>query len=600
MRKSRALLAALLFFLLSTPALAGFESALKNLAQDITQDFPSVRGRIIAVKGHNAMINIGRDKGVFPGMVFTVFRKGEPYYHPITKALLGYTEEELGTLQVIHTYPTASLGVLSTSQSARIKAGDGVRITASKINLYLFPLIDKTGEGFNLLAFTERLRTYLKRTGRFNIYGEERVILSISSASEGAYWEAFNKMVHNRKIQGAALLGAIIKDKGDYYFKSDLISLDTGKRIDSFYTMLGKGGWKPPVERDLLFASANWSDEGVALGVGDIDGDGREELLLAFKDRIDCFKVDVKTSSMKLISSLPVKARSRILGLDVVDLDGDKKAEVVLSLADETLFALRASILSFNSSKREWHHIVRGKESIIRGFNIEGEGLLLVQQISTTNPKSYSPVLARLVKGKIKKGKKLKGLKGDIICGAQLVDLNDDGGLEILVNEEGRLLLKNPLSGVTLWDTSGIFGNAGMAFFFRSPAAKSFYTGEEWLEEKDYTQYAEDVLTVAGRSIIFKNNGEYELAAFSNQPNVWGVHFSPFDRSQLILKKWKSAYFEDIGWNRRLQGGIMDIQAADMDGDGKKDLVILTKRGRKSREGSTRYYTRVMIYKVSE
>ncbi len=288
------------------------------------------------------------------------------------------------------------------------------------------------------------------------------------------------------------------------------------------------------------------------------------------------------------------------MGLDVVDLDGDKKAEVVLSLADETLFAIRSSILSFDSSKREWHHIVRGKEAIIRGFNVAGEGLLLVQQISTTNPRAYPPVLARLVKGKIKKGRKLEGLKGDIICGAQLVDLNDDGGLEVLVNEEGRLLLKNPLSGVTLWDMNGVFGNAGMAFFYRSPAAKTFYTGEEQLEEKDYTQYAEDVLTVAGRSIIFKDRGTHKLAVFSNQPNVWGVHFSPFDRSRLKLERWRSAYFEDIGWKRVFQGGVVDIQAADMDGNGTKDLVVLTKRGRKDRENNTKYYTRVMIYKVPE
>lgn len=597
--KKKGLIVFILLFLFSmgSAVWASFDAALKELAQDIEQDFPSLQGHVVAVNGNWAVVDLGRDRGVFPGMVFTIFRQGKPFYHPITGALLGYTEDDIGVLQVVRTYPQASLGFMNVKE--KVKPGDGVRITAAKVNLYLFPLIDKTGEGFNLMAFTQRLRTYLGETNRFNIFGEEKVILTISSASEAGYLDALKKLESDPKVHGAALMGSIVKEKGDYYFKGDLISLDTGKRIDAFYVMLGKGGWRPVVERDLLFASPNWVDNGVAMGVGDVDGDGRPEVLLAFGNRLDLYRVDIKASTMKLISSFPLKPKTRLLSLDVVDLNGDGKAEVVFSTADETIFALRSYILSFDPQKREWHYVVRGKEMLIRGYNVAGEGLLLVQGISKENPLAYAPRLARLVKGKIKKERELKGLKGDLICGAQLVDLNNDGSLEVLVNEKGRVILKTPLKGDMLWDTNGIHGNWGMAFFFRQPAAKSFYEGEEFLEERDYTQYAEDVLAVPGRSLIFKDGDHYRLAVFTNRPDVWGVHFSPYDKSVIRLFLWKDSYFENTGWVRRLQGGVMDIQAADMNGDGHPELLVLTKRGRKSREGSLRYYTRLLVYKVS-
>ncbi len=586
-----------LFLCAGNVAWASFDTALKGLARDIVQDFPSLEGRVVAVEGHWGVVDLGRDRGVFPGMVFTVFRQGKPFYHPVTGALLGYTEDDLGVLQVVKTYPQASLGFMKVRE--KVKPGDGVRITAAKINLYLFPLIDKTGEGFNLMAFTQRLRRYLGETDRFNIFGEEKVILTISSASEGGYLDALRKLESDPKVCGAALMGSIVRKKRDYYFKGDLISLDTGKRIDAFYVMLGQGGWRPIIERDLVFASPNWMDNGVAMGVGDLDGDGRPEVLLAFGDRLDLYRVDIKASTMKLISSFPLKAKTRLVSLDVVDLNGDGKAEVVLSTADETLFALRSYILSFDPRKREWHYVVRGKEMFIRGYNVAGERLLLVQNISKENPLAYAPRLARLVKGKIKKERELKGLRGDLICGAQLVDLNNDGSLEVLVNEKGRVILKTPLKGEMLWDTSGIHGNWGMAFFFRQPIAKSFFEGEEFLEEKDYIQYAEDVLAVPGRSLVFKDGDHYKLALFTNRPNAWGVHFSPYDRSMVSLFLWRGSYFDSTGWTRRFQGGVMDLQAADMDGDGHPELLVLTKRGRKSREGKVRYYTRLLIYRLS-
>ncbi len=577
---------------------ASFDMALKELARDIDQDFPSLEGRVVAVNENWGMVDLGRDRGVFPGMVFTVFRQGKPFYHPVTGALLGYTEDDIGVLQVVRTYPQASLGFMKVRE--KVKPGDGVRITAAKVNLYLFPFIDKTGEGFNLMAFTQRLRTYLGETNRFNIFGEEKVILTISSASEGGYLNALKKLESDPKVCGAALVGSIVKEKGDYYFKGDIISLDTGKRIDAFYVMLGKGGWRPVIERDLVFASPNWVDNGVAMGVGDLDGDGRPEVLLAFGNRLDLYRVDVKASTMKLISSFPLKARTRLVSLDVVDLDGDGKAEIVLSTADETFFALRSSILSLDPQKRKWHYVVRGKEMFIRGYNVAGERLLLVQSISKEDPLAYAPRLARLVKGKIKKEKELRGLRGDLICGAQLVDLDNDGSLEVLVNEEGRVILKTPLKGEMLWDTSGIHGNWGMAFFFRQPLAKSFYyEGEEFLEEKDYMQYAEDVLAVPGRSLVFKDGDHYKLALFTNQPDAWGVHFSPYDKSMIRMFLWRGSYFDNTGWIRRLQGGVIDIQAADMDGDGHTELLVFTKRGRRSREGNLRYYTRLLVYKVS-
>jgi len=203
-------------------AWANMDQSLKNMAFDISRTLPKVEGKVIGVQENKLLIDKGAKDGIREGVVMTVFRQGKPYYHPFTGALLGYAEEQLGTVQVVMVNPTVCWAV-EVSVNKHVKPNDKVRISAAKIPIYLFPIVDKSGRGFNIYAFQERLKAYLEDTGRFSVYGENHVIMRVKDASELGLWGAFESMVG--KTKGVALIGAIDARSGQYEFEGELYPL---------------------------------------------------------------------------------------------------------------------------------------------------------------------------------------------------------------------------------------------------------------------------------------------------------------------------------------------------------------------------------------
>ncbi len=95
-------------------------------------------------------------------MRFSVYRKGKPFYHPVTKEQLGDAEEFIGKIEVKE-FKGPEGFCICTVIKGDIKAGDAARITTSKIKLAFFQ------ERKSDWMLSEAFYSSLKDSGRFEI-----------------------------------------------------------------------------------------------------------------------------------------------------------------------------------------------------------------------------------------------------------------------------------------------------------------------------------------------------------------------------------------------------------------------------------------------
>jgi len=161
---------------LAVPAVAGIAdqvgATFALMLQDVVDAFPPVDGLVVQVDGESLYLDLGKKNGVQPGQEFTVFRKGEVFYHPATGKPLGRYED------------------VPIEGQAPPKAEDGVRITRGRIRVAVVPPVDLTAGRADLRRVPFMLALQLDQTRRFQ------------SADSGQV----NEVLLNNKTKGEELL----------------------------------------------------------------------------------------------------------------------------------------------------------------------------------------------------------------------------------------------------------------------------------------------------------------------------------------------------------------------------------------------------------
>jgi hypothetical protein len=116
------------------------------MVDDFTKAFSSLQGLVIGVEGSALYLDVGETGGAQVGQEFTIFRRGEEFYHPITRKVLGRYEDVLGYAQIRTVQPRFSEALYVPIEGKAVpQADDGVRITRGRIKVAITPVLDLTG-----------------------------------------------------------------------------------------------------------------------------------------------------------------------------------------------------------------------------------------------------------------------------------------------------------------------------------------------------------------------------------------------------------------------------------------------------------------------
>lgn len=143
-------------------------TALGPIVDGFRQAFPHVEGTVVAVEGRQVYLDLTEKEGAFSGMELLVYRKGDPFRHPLSGQIMGHYEEDLGWVRIIEVRDRFSTARLTTETGkGAVKAGDGVRITAAKIRVAVSPLLNLSEGGGGNQRAPYLFAAALERTGRF-------------------------------------------------------------------------------------------------------------------------------------------------------------------------------------------------------------------------------------------------------------------------------------------------------------------------------------------------------------------------------------------------------------------------------------------------
>jgi len=169
-----AFLAGLTALMSAGPAAAGLADRLAATFELVADDFIKaahpVDSLVAAVDGNVLYLDLGKEGGATVGQELTVYRKGAPFYHPITEKLLGHHEDLLGYAQIRRVAEQFSEAVfIPVPDSFPPQIGDGARITRARIRLAVTPVLDLTHSDADVRRVPYLMANLLERSKRFQV-----------------------------------------------------------------------------------------------------------------------------------------------------------------------------------------------------------------------------------------------------------------------------------------------------------------------------------------------------------------------------------------------------------------------------------------------
>jgi len=204
------------------------------------------------------------------------------------------------------------------------------------------------------------------------------------------------------------------------------------------------GGYSIRGSRNFV-KTRNFDMELMGFDIGDVDGDGREEIVLADRKKVQVFKRD--GTRLNSIGTIDMESRYQVHNVNCADLNGNGRAEIYISAADPRIPGSKA--VEWDGTK----FVTLFKEArwYIKPVNIPDMGLVLVGQ-SSGGLLAVEPGLYRLSlnNGILEKNDRLPIPAEVNLFNFAYADLDGDGKHEI-VALDGSFNLLVIKGGTIIW-----------------------------------------------------------------------------------------------------------------------------------------------------
>jgi TolB-like protein len=315
----------------------------------------------------------------------------------------------------------------------------------------------------------------------------------------------------------------------------------------------------------------------ISLDVGDVDGDGRNELVFVSSDTVFVYKWAEKG----FVQFRAIKERwaTGMIYVSVADLDGNGKAEIYVSNLGD---------LDVNSFVLEWdganfRKIAEGQRWFFRVMDMPGKGKVLLGQKRETGGSYMGQVqfLKREGNNFVSTGEVPLHRFGNIFNFA-FVDFRGTGKVDtVLLDFSDYLRLYEPGTDEQVWKSEDQFG--GTYTFMKLQNRQQYTTDYEFIPSPILvTDVDEDgqkeVMVCKNVSTVGRMLGKMQFYSGGS------VHFMTRDATGLNTK-WST---------RRLGGAIVGYRIADVDNDNLPELVIATVVREERMFGNPR--SRIIVY----
>jgi TolB-like protein len=333
--------------------------------------------------------------------------------------------------------------------------------------------------------------------------------------------------------------------------------------------------------------------------VGDVDGDGKNEIVAVDHSKIWVYRDEGK--NMKLVAEYETEAGNEFLTLDVVDINGDKKAEIcITNVVGE---ALQSFILSYSPEDGTFRYLAKNLNWYMRVVKIPDKGdVLVAQYMGTDTDYAGSLRLVQWTGKKVKMGDKIKtGKKGplpkevewiyDFTTGkfsspeaSQFLVMEEDGGRGKvrLLEKDGSLIWK---SADALGGSDNFIDRISLLADKRGSAQKNarrIYLPPRFVARDLDGDGLDDLIAV--------------INEFASGEHIERVR--SYEKGYVTCLSWDGQNMATAWRTQDIPEYVADFQVKDVDNDGRDELVTVSVTMTFMKPSDTK--SLLMVYEIYE
>ena len=482
------------------PSVAALGSSFNSLKEEILAYFAPVTGNISSVDGQSVTIDKGTSAAVKVGMRITVFKEGAPFIHPVTKEPLGNVQAQVGTVDVISVDASSAKGTAITGKPEDFQ-GAKVKIPARKIRLLFY-------QGNIDWYLGDAYYHSLLDSGRFELI--DTALLNATPA----------EVIAEAKAKGAevALVLNSEEEKTNVEVAQKLYWVTDGKQFSETKTSIhvamvkqlkfSSGVFAPREGEALLSYKMPFSAR--RLTVGDFDGNGNPEIVLASGDHIGVYKPDI---NLKLLWEFDPPGTGEILWIDTIDLKKNGRDAILIttlsngkpvtSMTDDDSFS-RSRTAGASTRVRSYIYVLEGDkfkliwqadDILIRKI----ESGIIAQSFSAGEGFEGKMYAIDYADGRFKNGSEIKLPQGVNIYDFQYVYAPDGRRALFAWGDNGVLNFYND-KGIRTWVSKEDFG--GFADAYKKESGNLMIEKGSWTLKDRLVAFNAEVLAPKRKAML--------------------------------------------------------------------------------------------------
>lgn len=248
-----------------SPAAAGMADRVGTtfgfMVADFIKAFQPAEGIVISAEGDEVFLDVNARTGAQVGQEYTIFRKGNPFVHPLTGKPLGRYEDVLGYAHVRRINAEFSVATfVPVPDKPAPRPEDGARITRGRIKVAVTPVLDMTESKPDVRRVPFLMATALERSRRFQVV-DPLAVSDMFAADAVRVEEVLGRperavrVARNLDVTGW-IVPVLIERRGVVYLDVTYISAVTGtalfsrreRVVTSSATEEQRFPWEPRVE----------------------------------------------------------------------------------------------------------------------------------------------------------------------------------------------------------------------------------------------------------------------------------------------------------------------------------------------------------------
>jgi TolB-like protein len=309
--------------------------------------------------------------------------------------------------------------------------------------------------------------------------------------------------------------------------------------------------------------SQSFNFEIKGLDIGDVDGDKKNEVVVMDNHNLYIFKYDGE--KLSLFQKIEIGFQHNFLTLDVRDINRNGFAEIIVTSVVED--NLQSFIIEFEQGK--FRKITEKAGWYFRVLEHPNEGPILLGQQRGSEGIFVGPIYKFVWKKKsFEKGPKMPFPKETILFGLTMADLRGGGKPNIILFDQLEHLIVLSSDGKQLWKSSGRYGGTSNSYDTTKKKPDAF-------RPQDAPPYR---VYIPGRILVrdLDGDGIPEVIVNKNEFKT-GTLFErlrSFEKGEIQSLVWEENGLVTNWKTREIQGYIADYQIKDAENSGEDQLVV--------------------------